>query len=70
MSTSSRPFINEGILRIAIFVMFAAMIYTVQNYVWVVVVFALIGLYSLGTGIMMLTRKDKDSQPRNQSNPL
>ncbi|WP_249899326.1 hypothetical protein [Paenibacillus sp. PK3_47] len=51
---------NEGVLRIAIFIMFASLTYTVRHYVWAVVALLVVGLYSLVTGIVQLNR-DKDT---------
>lgn len=60
MSTASRRFINEGVLRIAWFIIFASLTYTVRNYTWAIVLLMVVALYSLVTGVIMLTRRDKD----------
>ncbi|ETT57103.1 MULTISPECIES: hypothetical protein [Paenibacillus] len=60
MSTAGRRFINEGVLRIAWFIIFASLTYTVRNYTWAIVLLMVVGLYSLVTGVIMLTRRDGD----------
>ncbi|MDF9841413.1 hypothetical protein M2105_002429 [Paenibacillus sp. PastF-1] len=56
MSTASRKFMNEGVLRIAIFIMFASLTYSVRNYTWAIVALLVVGTYSLVTGIVQLRR--------------
>ncbi|MHA6529287.1 hypothetical protein [Paenibacillus sp. BAC0078] len=56
MSTAGRRFINEGVLRIAWFIILASLTYTVRNYTWAVVLLAVVSLYALGSGIVMLVR--------------
>ncbi|MNI48254.1 hypothetical protein D3C73_1028120 [compost metagenome] len=56
MSTAGRRFMNEGILRIAIFIMFASLTYTVRHYTWAIVALLAVGTYSLVTGIFQLKR--------------
>ncbi|MEK3792980.1 hypothetical protein MKX42_14725 [Paenibacillus sp. FSL R7-0204] len=58
MSTAGRRFINEGVLRIAWFIIFASLTYTVRNYTWAIVLLLVVALYSLVTGVIMLTRRD------------
>ncbi|MEK3715770.1 hypothetical protein [Paenibacillus sp. FSL R7-0333] len=60
MSTAGRRFINEGVLRIAWFIIFASLTYTVRNYTWAIVLLLVVALYSLVTGVIMLTRRDGD----------
>ncbi|AIQ19027.1 MULTISPECIES: hypothetical protein [unclassified Paenibacillus] len=60
MSTAGRNFINEGILRIALFLIFASLTYTVRNYVWAIIVLTVVALYALVTGIIKLTRSDSE----------
>lgn len=60
MSTAGRRFINEGVLRIAWFIIFTSLTYTVRNYTWAVVLLMVVAVYSLVTGIIMLTRQDRD----------
>lgn len=60
MSTAGRHFINEGILRIAWFIIFTSLTYTVRNYTWAIVLLMVVAVYSLVTGIIMLTRRDRD----------
>ncbi|MEK3905246.1 MULTISPECIES: hypothetical protein [unclassified Paenibacillus] len=60
MSTAGRRFINEGVLRIAWFIIFASLTYTVRNYTWAIVLLMVVALYSLVTGVIMLTRRDGD----------
>lgn len=47
MSTAGRRFINEGVLRIAWFIIFASLTYTVRNYTWAIVLLMVVALYSL-----------------------
>ncbi|WNS44760.1 hypothetical protein [Paenibacillus sp. MMS20-IR301] len=56
MSTAGRRFINEGILRIAWFIIFTSLTYTVRHYTWAIVLLMVVALYSLVTGVIMLTR--------------
>lgn len=56
MSAASRKFMNEGVLRIAIFIMFASLTYSVRNYTWAIVALLAVGTYSLVTGIVQLKR--------------
>lgn len=56
MSTAGKRFMNEGILRIAIFIMFASLTYSVRHYTWAIVVLLAVGTYSLVTGIIQLKR--------------
>lgn len=51
---------NEGVLRIAWFIIFASLTYTVRNYTWAIVLLLAVGLYSLVTGVIMLNRRDED----------
>ncbi|AIQ30543.1 MULTISPECIES: hypothetical protein [Paenibacillus] len=60
MSTAGRRFINEGVLRIAWFIIFTSLTYTVRNYTWAIVLLMVVAVYSLVTGIIMLTRQDRD----------
>ena len=60
MSTAGRRFINEGVLRIAWFIIFTSLTYTVRNYTWAIVLLMVVALYSLVTGVIMLTRRDGD----------
>ncbi|WP_405114192.1 hypothetical protein MHH28_09300 [Paenibacillus sp. FSL K6-1217] len=60
MSTAGRRFINEGVLRIAWFIIFASLTYTVRHYTWAIVLLMVVALYSLVTGVIMLTRRDGD----------
>lgn len=60
MSTAGRRFMNEGVLRIAWFIIFASLTYTVRNYTWAIVLLLAVGLYSLVTGVIMLNRRDED----------
>lgn len=59
MSTAGRHFINEGVLRIAWFIIFASLTYTVRNYTWAIVLLMVVAVYSLVTGVIMLTRRDR-----------
>ncbi|WP_054941107.1 hypothetical protein [Paenibacillus ihuae] len=60
MSTASRRFMNEGVLRIAIFIMFASLTYSVRHYTWAIVALLAVGTYSLVTGLFQLKRsRDK-----------
>ncbi|OKP81785.1 hypothetical protein A3844_25375 [Paenibacillus helianthi] len=56
MSAAGKRFINEGVLRIAWFIIFASLTYTVRNYTWVVVLFSVVAIYALGSGIVMLAK--------------
>ncbi|AIQ59253.1 hypothetical protein [Paenibacillus borealis] len=60
MSTAGRRFINEGVLRIAWFIIFTSLTYTVRNYTWAIVLLMVVAVYSLVTGVIMLTRQDRD----------
>jgi hypothetical protein len=60
MSTAGRRFINEGVLRIAWFIIFASLTYTVRNYTWAIVLLMVVAVYSLVTGVIMLTRSNRD----------
>lgn len=60
MSTAGRRFMNEGVLRIAWFIIFASLTYTVRNYTWAIVLLLAVGLYSLVTGVIMLNRRDEN----------
>jgi hypothetical protein len=59
MSTAGRRFINEGVLRIAWFIIFTSLTYTVRNYTWAIVLLMVVAVYSLVTGVIMLTRRDR-----------
>ncbi|WP_151735157.1 hypothetical protein [Paenibacillus tengchongensis] len=61
MSTAERTFINEGILRIAIFFMLASLTYTVRNYIWAIAVLAVFAVYALVTGVIMMKKHKKQS---------
>lgn len=56
MNTAGRHFINEGILRIALFLIFASLTYTVRNYIWAIIVLTVVAIYALVTGIVQLAR--------------
>lgn len=60
MSTVERRFINEGVLRIALFFIIASLTYTVRNYTWAVVLIVVVALYSLITGIIMMNRSQSE----------
>ncbi len=64
MSAAGKRFINEGVLRIAWFIIFASLTYTVRNYTWVVVLFSAVALYALGSGIIMLARDHREQRGR------
>ncbi|MNC79136.1 hypothetical protein D3C75_1315380 [compost metagenome] len=64
MSAAGKRFINEGVLRIAWFIIFASLTYTVRNYTWVVVLFSVVALYALGSGIVMLVRDHREQRGR------
>ncbi|MBW4081368.1 hypothetical protein [Paenibacillus sp. S150] len=64
MNAAGKRFINEGVLRIAWFIIFASLTYTVRNYIWVVVLFSVVALYALGSGIVMLARDRHDHRGR------
>lgn len=56
MNAANKRYMNEGVLRIAIFIMFASLTYTVRHYVWAIAALLVVGLYSLITGIIQLNR--------------
>ncbi|MFC3746261.1 hypothetical protein [Paenibacillus sp. GCM10012306] len=57
MTKKSSLFINEGVLRIAIFIILSSFTYTVRNYPWAVTFLVLLGIYSLVTGVFQLYKK-------------
>lgn len=44
MSTAGRRFINEGVLRIAWFIIFTSLTYTVRNYTWAIVLLMVVAV--------------------------
>ncbi|MFF2908523.1 MULTISPECIES: hypothetical protein [Bacillales] len=57
MAKKSSLFINEGVLRIAIFIMLSSLTYTVRNYSWAVTFLVLLAIYSLVTGVFKLFKE-------------
>lgn len=57
MSATGKRFINEGILRITLFIILSSLTYTVRNYPWAVTLLTVTALYALVTGAIKLTRK-------------
>ncbi|MNN95000.1 hypothetical protein D3C81_2137360 [compost metagenome] len=60
MSTAGRHFINEGVLRIAWFIILSSLTYTVRNFTWAVVLLVVVALYALVSGVIMLNRRPRD----------
>lgn len=59
MTRNGSLFINEGVLRIAIFFILISLTYTVRNYLWAVLLLVVVGLYSLVTGFLKLKHGDE-----------
>ncbi|WP_150267594.1 hypothetical protein [Paenibacillus tepidiphilus] len=62
MSAVERTFINEGILRVAIFFMLASLTYSVRNYVWAIVVLGIFAVYALVTGVVMMKKHTQETK--------
>lgn len=58
MTKKGSLFINEGVLRITLFVILSSLTYTVRNYSWAVTLLVIAAIYALVTGVFKLFRKE------------